>query len=94
MAHLHLPYAEIKRDSRRVKFSMLTMQKYAGPRPRWHNLYGAPLGIQGKRGALQNRFGDEASTYRGRVLLSCEVLERPPKGAAVMPESTHAARNP
>lgn len=84
VAHLHLPYAEIKRDSRRVKlptFGLIPTAKYVGPRPRWQNLYGAPLGIQGKRGALQNRFGDEASTYRGRVLLSCEILERPPRGA-------------
>jgi len=49
-----------------------------GPRPQWYNLYGAPLGVQGKRGKLQNRFGgDDASTYRGRVLLGMEVVLRP-----------------
>ena len=39
---------------------------------------GAPIRIQGKRGALQNRYGNEASTYRGRLLLSMELLARPP----------------
>jgi len=51
---------------------------YMGPRPRWHCLYGAPAGIQGKRGALQNRYGEEASTYRGQLLLSMEILTNPP----------------
>mmetsp|Transcript_3699 Transcript_3699/g.10922 ORF Transcript_3699/g.10922 Transcript_3699/m.10922 type:complete len:1377 (-) Transcript_3699:822-4952(-) len=48
--------------------------RYLGPSPSWHNLYGAPAGVRGKRSALQNRYGDEASTYRGRLLLSMEVL--------------------
>ena len=38
---------------------------------------GAPLGVNGKRGNLQNRHGDEASTYRGRVLRSMQVVTRP-----------------
>lgn len=51
---------------------------YMGPKPHWHNLYGAPTGVQGRRGALQNRYGNEASTYRGQLLLSMEILIDPP----------------
>lgn len=86
VAHLYFDYSEVKRtgeSSANDSFfsSLLTGsgKKYTGPRPRWHNLYGAPLGVQGKRGGLQNRFGGaEASTYRGRILLSMEVLTKPP----------------
>ncbi|KAH8085619.1 hypothetical protein JL720_7609 [Aureococcus anophagefferens] len=84
VAHAYFDYSELKRNLEKPKSSMFGTAfggvKYTGPRPRWHTLYGAPLGVQGKRGALQNRFGDEASTYRGRVLLSMEVMERPPRG--------------
>ncbi|KAJ8599790.1 hypothetical protein CTAYLR_004010 [Chrysophaeum taylorii] len=50
---------------------------------RWHNLYGAPFGGGGRRAKnanrrreamLENRYGDEASTYRGRLLLSARVV--------------------
>lgn len=58
---------------------LLEQNNYMGPRPRWYNLYGGPIRIQGKRGALQNRYGNEASTYRGRLLLSMELLARPPR---------------
>ncbi|KAJ8603740.1 hypothetical protein CTAYLR_000260 [Chrysophaeum taylorii] len=86
VAHLYFDYAEVKRtdsssSSSSSYFASLVGggPKYTGPRPQWHNLYGAPLGVQGKRGALQNVFGgSEASTYRGRLLLSMEVLTKPP----------------
>mmetsp|Transcript_9637 Transcript_9637/g.30891 ORF Transcript_9637/g.30891 Transcript_9637/m.30891 type:complete len:1963 (-) Transcript_9637:92-5980(-) len=83
VAHLYFDYDEVQRTGKSSShsFSFLSSSgsKYTGPRPRWHNLYGAPLGVQGKRGALQNMFGgEEASTYRGRLLLSMEVMTMPP----------------
>ena len=82
VAHVYFDLGEVKRKDDKPSSSSWTASlfkgaKYTGPRPRWHNLYGAPLGIQGKRGALQNRYGNEATTYRGRVLLSMELMTRP-----------------
>ena len=75
IAHLYFDLDDIERSSKYISGSflgggLLEQNNYMGPRPRWYNLYGAPIRIQGKRGALQNRYGNEASTYRGRLLLS------------------------
>ena len=83
IAHLYFDLDDIERSSKYISGSflgggLLEQNNYMGPRPRWYNLYGAPIRIQGKRGALQNRYGNEASTYRGRLLLSMELLARPP----------------
>ncbi|KAJ1449086.1 hypothetical protein M885DRAFT_622839 [Pelagophyceae sp. CCMP2097] len=85
VAHAYFDYGDIPRNeagksskaSQSWLSSVVLGGDYDGPRPRWHNLYGAPLGVQGKRGAVMNRYGDEASTYRGRVLLSMQVLTKP-----------------
>ena len=84
VAYLYLDLEDVTRSDRMVKTSVFGA-RYGGPRPRWHNLYGAPLGVQGKRGAPQNRYGREASTYRGRLLLSLELLARPPRREATVP---------
>jgi len=84
IAHLYFDLDDIEHTSKCGTYEsflgggLLEQNKYMGPRPRWYNLYGAPIRIQGKRGALQNRYGNEASTYRGRLLLSMELLARPP----------------
>ena len=83
IAHLYFDLDDIERSSKYISGSflgggLLEQNNYMGPRPRWYNLYGAPIRIQGKRGALQNRNGNEASTYRGRLLLSMALLARPP----------------
>jgi hypothetical protein len=78
ISHLYFDVDDIKRAADTCEDYFLggifRRTRYLGPSPSWHNLYGAPAGIQGKRGALQNRYGEEASTYRGRLLLSMEIL--------------------
>eukprot|EP00633_Aureoumbra_lagunensis_P005480 CAMPEP_0197308502 /NCGR_PEP_ID=MMETSP0891-20130614/6865_1 /TAXON_ID=44058 ORGANISM="Aureoumbra lagunensis, Strain CCMP1510" /NCGR_SAMPLE_ID=MMETSP0891 /ASSEMBLY_ACC=CAM_ASM_000534 /LENGTH=1990 /DNA_ID=CAMNT_0042792899 /DNA_START=20 /DNA_END=5992 /DNA_ORIENTATION=+ len=87
VAHLYFDYDELKRNEAANRssttgknsfFGLGSAAKYDGQRPRWYNLYGAPLGVQGKRGGIQNRYGGiEASTYRGRVLVSMEIITKP-----------------
>ena len=56
VAYLYLDVDDVPRSDRAVKTSLFGTT-YQGPRPRWHNLYGAPRGVQGRRGAPQNRYG-------------------------------------
>ena len=93
VAYLYLDVDDVPRSDRAVKTSLFGTT-YQGPRPRWHNLYGAPRGVQGRRGAPQNRYGAGASTYRGRVLLSLEVLTRPPRREATVPHRKAFAFRP
>lgn len=49
-------------------------------RPRWFSLYGAPslqqISSKNRQVAyLQNKYGDEASTYRGRILLAARTQQ-------------------
>ncbi|KAJ1447382.1 hypothetical protein M885DRAFT_451451 [Pelagophyceae sp. CCMP2097] len=86
VAHLYFDYDDVHRSAdEQTKggffTSLFDSKKYKGTRPRWHNLYGAPLGVQGRRGKLANRYADEASTYRGRLLLSMEVITNPGRAA-------------
>ena len=58
IAHLYFDLDDIERSSKYISGSflgggLLEQNNYMGPRPRWYNLYGAPIRIQGKRGALQ-----------------------------------------
>ena len=43
--------------------------------PRWANLYGPPLAIEGEYADLMTKFGDKGSHYRGRVLYSVSTQD-------------------
>lgn len=92
VARVDFDLSEIPRTDRTVKLpgllgGLLATGSYDGPRPRWHNLYGAPARSGTSKAARRaNRYGArDGSTYRGRLLLSLEVLERPPRRAKTIP---------
>ena len=59
------------------KFDRVKMQGPKGLPPRWCNLYGAPLDVEGTltnhEAFRMNRYPKLASTYRGRVLVALRV---------------------
>ena len=81
VAHTYFSYKDIVRTEKIEKGSgFFSGVKYTGSTPRWINLYGAPLGKQSKKSfaRIANTMPDEASTYRGRLLVSAEVRRRHP----------------
>jgi hypothetical protein len=57
--------------------------QYHGPPPQWANLWGAASDLKGaKAGALENKYPDLASTYRGKLLVAMHVYTAPRKEEA------------
>ncbi len=82
VAHCYFDYKQVVRTEKvESTGSFFGGVKYTASKPRWVNLYGAPLGMQSTSGfvAIANTMPDEASTYRGRLLVSSELIEMPPK---------------
>ena len=60
--------------------NLFSSAAYDGPPPTWVNLYGAATDLKGsKTGRFENTFPDEASTYRGRLLVALHVYTEPRK---------------
>lgn len=82
VAHCYFDYKQVVRTPKvEAGGGWFGGVKYTASRPRWVSLYGAPLGMQAKKGfaAIANTMPDEASTYRGRLLVSSEIIETAPK---------------
>eukprot|EP00941_MAST-03F_sp_MAST-3F-sp1_P004856 g4856.t1 len=53
-----------------LNFTRIKLHSFVG---RWFNLYGAPAGVKGDAAKHMNKYPDEASTFRGKLLLSARV---------------------
>ena len=77
VAHVYFDYKQVVRTEKVESAGYFSGAKYTASKPRWVNLYGAPLGKQSTSKAnfarIANTMPDEASTYRGRLLISSEV---------------------
>lgn len=67
--------------SRKCRSALFGKKKkeYPGSKPKWVNLYGAPIGKgKGREAEIMNRYPSRGSAYRGRLLVSMRIENHPP----------------